>query len=116
MWWLLPIIIIVVLLRTPTAKGMIGEFIVKLVLGNSSEKQGEEKIVINSHFPFIGDYFKELNYGGYSRSIFEYNGDLYLRITTSKFDSITPIENGFNEIKGSQYYDAYEKFKEGGTN
>lgn len=86
------------------------------VLKDFQQKCVEEKIVINSHFPFIGGYFKEFHCGGCSRNVFEYNGDLYLRITTSKFDSITPIENGFNEIKGSQYYDAYEKFKEGGTN
>lgn len=71
----------------------------------------EHKIVINAHSVRIGDYFKELHYGGYWSSYFEYNGKLYLRVNKD-VDSITPETDGFTEIKGSRYFKAKEAFEE----
>lgn len=71
----------------------------------------EQKIVINIHPIRIGDYFKELHYGGYSSSYFEYDGNMYLRVKKD-VDSITPEKDGFTEIKGSEYFKAKEAFEE----
>lgn len=50
--------------------------------------------------------------GGYSVSRFEYNGKMYLRMYTSRYDDITPEQEGFNEIKGSEYFKSLEELKE----
>lgn len=75
----------------------------------------EKKIVINSHFHREGDYFKELHFGGYSLTRFLLDEKYYLRIETSKYGSITPDYDGFDEIKGSEFYKALEKFEERDT-
>ena len=68
----------------------------------------ENKIVINL-FPIqVGDYFKELHFGGFSSSRFVYDGKYYLRISTSNYDEITP-DDGFIEIAGSMYFSALEQ-------
>lgn len=71
----------------------------------------ERQIVINIHRVRVGDYFKELHYGGYSSSYFEYKGKMYLRVDKD-VDSITPETDGFTEIKGSRYFKAKEAFEE----
>lgn len=71
----------------------------------------ERQIVINIHRVRVGDYFKELHYGGYSSSYFEYKGKMYLRVDKD-IDSITPETDGFTEIKGSRYFKAKEAFEE----
>ena len=68
----------------------------------------ERSIVINLHRVREGDYFKELRYGGYSVSIFVHDDKLYLKINSTNHNSITPEYDGFTEIKGSEYFKAYE--------
>ena len=68
----------------------------------------KEQLVINLDFPMEGDYFRELLLGGYSVTRFECDGNYYLRIETDN-KSITPIYEGFVEIKGSEFYAAKEK-------
>lgn len=72
----------------------------------------EKKIVINSRFHREGDYFKELRLGGYSTTRFELDGKYYLRMGTVGSTSITPAYDGFEEIKGSEFYKALERFEE----
>lgn len=72
----------------------------------------ETKIVINNHPICEGDYFEELHMGGYDVSRFEYDGKMYLRMNTSR-SSITPEYDGFEEIKGSEFYKALEELKKG---
>ncbi len=71
----------------------------------------QKKLVINLDFPMERDYFKELLLGGYSVARFEYDGKYYLKIETDK-KSITPISDGFDEIKGSEFYAAKEVYLE----
>ena len=72
----------------------------------------EKDIVINNHSIREGDYFKELHLGGYSVSRFEYENKLYLNISTTKYETITPYDDtGFTEIKGSEFYKALEEFE-----
>lgn len=42
------VVIVVVLIRHPVVKGIIGEFVVRIILGQTSEKEGKEKYVINN--------------------------------------------------------------------
>ncbi len=72
----------------------------------------ERNIVINNHPICEGDYFEELHMGGYDVSRFEYDGKMYLRMNTSR-SSITPEYDGFEEIKGSEFYKALEELKKG---
>lgn len=72
----------------------------------------ERNIVINLHRVREGDYFKELCYGGYSVSRFVHDDKLYLKINSTKHNTITPAYDGFTEIKGSEYFKAYEAFEE----
>ena len=72
----------------------------------------EKNIVINNHSIREGDYFKELHLGGYSVSRFEYENKLYLKISTTKYETITPDDDtSFTEIKGSEFYKALEEFE-----
>lgn len=72
----------------------------------------EKNIVINNHPIRVGDYFKELHLGGYSVSRLEYENKLYLNISTTKYETITPdYDTGFTEIKGSEFYKALEAFE-----
>ena len=45
---LLIIALIVAFFQTPVGKGIIGEFIIKLIIGKQSEKAGDEKLVIHN--------------------------------------------------------------------
>lgn len=72
----------------------------------------ERNIVINNHPICEGDYFEELHIGGYDVLRFEYDGKMYLRMNTSR-SSITPEYDGFEEIKGSEFYKALEELKKG---
>lgn len=72
----------------------------------------EKHIVINNHLHIEGDYFEELYLGGYSVARFEFDGKYYLNVKTEKHHSITPKYCGFEEIKGSDFYKAFEKLKE----
>lgn len=69
----------------------------------------ERNIVINNYPIREGYYFKELHMGGYSVSRFKYDGKVYLRMHTSSHSDITPEHEGFNEIKGSEFYRALEE-------
>lgn len=70
----------------------------------------DAKIVINNHPIRVGDYFKELHFGGYSITRFEHNGKYFLRIATDRTDiTITPEYDGFDEIKGSEFFKALEE-------
>lgn len=72
----------------------------------------EKNIVINNHSIREGDYFKELHLGGYLVSRFKYENKLYLKISTTKYETITPDDDtGFTEIKGSEFYKALEEFE-----
>ena len=72
----------------------------------------KKNIVINNHPIRVGNYFKELHLGGYSISRFEYENKLYLNISTTKYETITPDDDtGFTEIKGSEFYKALEEFE-----
>lgn len=72
----------------------------------------EKSIVINNHPICEGDYFKELHMGGYDVSRFEYDGKMYLRMNTSR-SNITPEYDGFEEIKGSEFFRALEELEKG---
>ena len=72
----------------------------------------EKNIVINNHLIREGDYFKELHLGGYSVSRFKYENKLFLKISTTKYETVTPDDDtGFAEIKGSEFYKALEEFE-----
>lgn len=64
----------------------------------------KDGIVINNHDVRVGDCFAELAYMGYSLMKFEHDGKYYLYISTNKVDPITPLYDGFEEIKGSEFY------------
>lgn len=69
----------------------------------------DEHIVINLCKPRVGDYIKELAYGGYRHQEFEYNDKYYVLVESDKLKD-EPID-GFEEIKGSEYYTALEELK-----
>ena len=71
-------------------------------------------VVLNLEKIRPGDYFQELRMGGYSHQQFEYKNKMYLRINTDAYGNktITPIEDGFSEIKTSAYYIALEKYEQ----
>ena len=72
----------------------------------------EKNIVINNYSISEGDYFKELHLGGYSVSRFKYENKLFLKISTTKYETVTPDDDtGFAEIKGSVFYKALEEFE-----
>lgn len=72
----------------------------------------EKNIIINNCPIRIGDYFKELHLGEYSFLIFEHKNKLYLNVSTTKYEAITPDDNtGFVEIKGSDFYKALEELE-----
>lgn len=69
----------------------------------------QNKIVINLLRVRIGDYFKELHLGGFgTEGLHEHDGAFYLKIHTDHHDTITPEHEGFEEIKGSEYYQLVE--------
>ncbi len=76
----------------------------------------EKEIVINACPLMCGDYFKETEMGGYSITRFKCNGKQYLRMSTNRYNSLTPCENGFEEIKGSEFFKALESVRAGGKN
>lgn len=72
----------------------------------------KKKVVVNNRPIREGNYFKELHLGGYSVSRFEYENKLYLKISTTKYETITPDDNtGFTEIKGSEFYKVLEELE-----
>lgn len=80
------------------------------ILKEFQQKCVEKKIIINLERIRVGEYFEELQYGGYSTDgLYEKDGDYYLKISTTKFETLTPNTTGFEEIKGSEFY----KIKEG---
>ena len=66
------------------------------------------QIVINLLENFVGDYFSELHFGGFSTEYFENNDITYLKVATSQHSSITPKNEGFTEIKASEYFKVLE--------
>lgn len=72
----------------------------------------KKKVVVNNRLIQEGNYFKELHLGGYSVSRFEHENKLYLNISTTKYETITPDDNtGFIEIKGSEFYKVLEELE-----
>lgn len=69
------------------------------------------KVVINLYDIRFVDYFKELHLGGCSTSRFVYEGKYYLKISTSRYDTITPECDGFVEIKGSEFHTKLEELE-----
>ena len=82
------------------------------LLKNFQKECIDKKIVINLRSPSFGEYFKEFQYGGCSTTCFFYKDKYYLRISSIKRDSITPLHKTFHEIKGSEFYNAYEEAEE----
>ena len=70
-------------------------------------------IVINNHSPKPRDFFYEIRYIGYSYQEFEHRGTLYLKVVIDREASLTlnPGEEGFTEIKGSEYHAALEELE-----
>lgn len=69
----------------------------------------KRNIIVNLMKINVGHYFKELEYGGYSAGgLYHKDGFYYLKITTTDFKTITPKYEGFEEIKGSEYYSVVE--------
>lgn len=73
----------------------------------------EHGIIINLDEYFVGDFFEELHFGGYSSKYFEHAGTLYLSIHTTRSNTLTP-KDGFIEVKPSEFYAALEAFQEQG--
>ena len=82
------------------------------LIGYSPYFSNNSAIVINNYSISEGDYFKELHLGGYSVSRFKYENKLFLKISTTKYETVTPDDDtGFAEIKGSEFYKALEEFE-----
>lgn len=67
----------------------------------------KNEIVVNVPIFKSGFYFEELFFGGYNQHLFfdENEETIYLEISTNKYNSITLVyEEGFEEIKGSEFY------------
>ncbi len=71
----------------------------------------ERQVIISLWDHFIGDYFLELHFGGFSSEFFENNGVTYLKVVTSRHGSITPQNKGFTEIKASEYFKTLEELE-----
>jgi hypothetical protein len=74
----------------------------------------KKQVVINIWETRTGDYFKELGFGGYSIRRFIISDDMYLSINTNNHrnSDITPKNEGFLEIKASEFYLARERLEE----
>ncbi len=72
----------------------------------------ESQVIVNLWDSFIGDYFSELHFGGFSHRNFEINGKMYLEIVSNNYDSVTPEKEGFTEIKASTFFEALEELEE----
>lgn len=72
----------------------------------------ERQVIVNLWDSFIGDYFSELHFGGFSHRHFEINGKMYLEIDSNRYDSVTPEKEGFTEIKASTFFEALEEREE----
>lgn len=83
-----------------------------VILKDFQNKCIEKQIVINNHFHDEGYWFNELHFGGYSVARFSLDGVYYLKISTSRYKTITPTYGGFIEIKGSKFYEALEMYEE----
>lgn len=69
-----------------------------------------EKIIINLLEPDFRDYFKSIDWQAYSYKQFEYNSQLYLKITSEALKA-DDIPEGFTEIKLSEFYKAMEEYE-----
>lgn len=78
------------------------------ILKEFQEECVKEGIIINNPDVRMGDYFKEFEYLGYSVLEFELDDKYYLYMSSDKVNSITPTHEGFEEIKGSEFYKAKE--------
>lgn len=81
------------------------------VLKSFQKQCVEENIVINNHLPYVGDLFSETRFGKYRKQMMEFDGNIYLRISTDNSNSLTPVVDGLDEIKGSEFYSVLEKLK-----
>ncbi len=72
----------------------------------------EEQIIINLRGIFPGNWFEEMQFGGYRSRIFEWDGKVYLKIAKDSVENITPLYKGFEEIRGSEFHKALESVKD----
>lgn len=74
-----------------------------------------KQIIVNIYETRTGDYFKGLEYGGYTHQRFVIDGVMYLRIHTDSYGGkeFEPIKQGFEEIKASDYYLEKERYERG---
>lgn len=70
------------------------------------------KVIVNLEDVNFGEYFKGLHWGGYIRTYFEVDDVAYLSIQSTNGKDIIPEVDELQEIKGSEFYIAYEKRKE----
>lgn len=71
-----------------------------------------KKIPVNIYPIHFGDYFGQLRYSGYSQQYFKSSDDmLFLRIISKNDCEIIPETDGFEEIKGSEFFIALESRK-----
>lgn len=75
----------------------------------------EEEVIINLRDIYPGDWFKETKFGGYRSQIFKWEDNMYLKIVKDAVESITPLYDGFEEIKASEFYIALESLKDSET-
>lgn len=73
----------------------------------------QNETVINLFETRTGDYFKGIEMGGYSHSLFMSDGELLLRVTTERYNrqDFSPKFEGFNEIKASEFFTAKERYE-----
>ena len=79
------------------------------VLKRFQDEAVKEGVVVNILKPEIGRYFKEFEYGGCGYQCFAINGKTYLKVSTERYNSITPRKEGFEEVKASEFYEAREQ-------
>lgn len=70
----------------------------------------ERKIIVNNHSVRENDYFEGLHLDRCSMTRLHHEGKCYLHILTQKND-FAPKYDGFTEIKGSEFYKAFEELK-----
>jgi heat shock protein HspQ len=69
------------------------------------------KVVINVHSPRIGEYFKDLFWGGYRYRFFEHESTYYLSIESEKLQE-NDIPEGMTELRKSEFYKIIEEVEE----
>lgn len=70
----------------------------------------KEEIVVNIWKPMIRDYFKSLSYARFQSRCFEYNGKVYVSVSSEKLNK-DELPDGFEEIKMSELYRVIEEIE-----